>query len=479
MSICDASERVQLGVDEPPWSPPLPICWPCRKAKYILRRMKRPHRPTDGIVTAFRDGQVTLRENRRAEGFTNSLKEIGYQGVRKGDLVVHAMDAFAGAIGVSDADGKCTPVYSACTSQPTLDADMRYYAYLLRHISKSGYINALARGVRERSTEFRFAELKEMKLPLPPSEDQHAIADFLDRETERIDALVAKERRLIELLHEERRALISSRVTKGTSPSIAMKDTGLEWLGQIPAHWGVMRLSWIVDPQRRVTYGIVQPGDPDPSGTLMVRGQDYSNGWAARDTIFRASLEIEAPYARARLAAGDLVMTIVGAGVGNTAIVPDWLAGANITQTTARIALNPRWALPNYAHYLMQSSVGSANVEMAVRGAAQPGLTLANVQAFILPLPPVPEQAALASGLDRDLASLDRLVGNARGVAEHLGEYRSSLITAAVTGQIDVREYARRQVDAGQTTRRSPFEAAIEESSAQLRRLPRWRPPRV
>src|SRR5258708_36410676 len=122
--------------------------------------MDRPVREEDGIITAFRDGVVTLRLNRRTEGFTNSLQEIGYQGIRNGDLVIHAMDAFAGAIGVSNSDGKGSPVYSVCT--PSGNANSYYYAYLLRHLARSNFILSLARGIRERSTDIRITEFADL-----------------------------------------------------------------------------------------------------------------------------------------------------------------------------------------------------------------------------------------------------------------------------------------------------------------------------
>jgi len=107
-----------------PWVGRFPAHWSVRRGKALFKRMARPVRPHDEIVTAFRDGTVTLRRNRREDGFTNSILEIGYQGIRKGDLVIHVMDAFAGAIGVSDSDGKSTPVYSACV--PLRDASPAY-----------------------------------------------------------------------------------------------------------------------------------------------------------------------------------------------------------------------------------------------------------------------------------------------------------------------------------------------------------------
>src|SRR3954467_11741292 len=107
------------------WVGAIPAHWAVKRAKFLFSLAQRQPREGDGIVTAFRDGQVTLRSNRRTDGFTNAMKEAGYQGVRKGDLVIHAMDAFAGAIGVSDSDGKCTPVYSCCV--PKAEATSEFY----------------------------------------------------------------------------------------------------------------------------------------------------------------------------------------------------------------------------------------------------------------------------------------------------------------------------------------------------------------
>src|SRR5690606_8691268 len=160
-----------------PWAPELPAHWSVQRGKSLFTRVERAPRPEDGVVTCFRDGVVTLRSNRRTTGFTESLKEIGYQGIRKGDLVIHAMDAFAGAAGVSDSDGKGTPVYSVCL--PRGDASPQYYAAVVREMSRSSWIQALSRGIRERSTDFRFEMFAAQLLPAPPPDEQAAIIKYL------------------------------------------------------------------------------------------------------------------------------------------------------------------------------------------------------------------------------------------------------------------------------------------------------------
>ena len=114
---------------EVPWLGEIPLHWLVERGKHLLKKIERPVSEDDEVITCFRDGEVTLRRNRRTEGFTESLKEIGYQGIRKGDLVIHEMDAFAGSVGVSDSDGKGTPVYSVC--EPASNANAQYYALVV------------------------------------------------------------------------------------------------------------------------------------------------------------------------------------------------------------------------------------------------------------------------------------------------------------------------------------------------------------
>ena len=190
----------------------LPAHWQVKRAKTLFKKEQRPIRPNDGVVTCFRDGQVTLRTNRRTEGFTNSLKEIGYQGVRKGDLVIHNMDAFAGSIGVSESDGKMSPVCSICTP---IHANVLpiYYALYLRALARDGFVKSLAKGIRERSTDFRYGEFKELFLPLPPLPEQERIVKYLDAETGKIDRAIEVKRRQIALLRERREIVINEVVT--------------------------------------------------------------------------------------------------------------------------------------------------------------------------------------------------------------------------------------------------------------------------
>jgi type I restriction enzyme S subunit len=221
------------------WAPSLPATWRTERAKWLFTKMARPVRPEDEVVTCFRDGTVTLRKNRRLRGFTEATVEHGYQGIRRGDLVIHGMDAFAGAIGVSDSDGKGTPVYNVC--QPRAGVSARYYAHAVREMSQSQWILALAKGIRERSTDFRYEMFGNQRLPLPPPDEQAAIVRFLDWANGRLERTIRAKRKVIALLNEQKQAIIHRAVTRGLDPSVPLKPSGIPWLGDIPQHWRIVR----------------------------------------------------------------------------------------------------------------------------------------------------------------------------------------------------------------------------------------------
>lgn len=196
-----------------PWLGAIPAHWDIKRGKSLFKEVSRAVRPEDGVVTCFRNGEVTLRINRRITGFTESEQEIGYHGVRIGDLVIHQMDAFAGAIGISNSDGKCSPICIVCREINSSEADLKYYCQLLRVMSHRGYIQALAKGIRERTTDFRYKTLASLHFPVPPIEEQKEIAAYLDEKCAKIDAILEKINTEVERLKELKRSLINEVVT--------------------------------------------------------------------------------------------------------------------------------------------------------------------------------------------------------------------------------------------------------------------------
>ena len=286
----------------------------------------------------------------------------------------------------------------------------------------------------------RMDQWRNLVVPLPPQPEQHAIATFLDRETAKIDGLVADKERLIELLQEKRTALITSAVTRGLDPNVPMKDSGVEWLGEIPAHWEVKRLWHLTPTDRRIMYGIVLPGPDVDVGVPIVKGGDVAATRLKVDSLSKTAFEIEARYVRSRLRGGDLVYSIRGS-FGEVEIVPDELEGANLTQDAARVSYpsvtDGRWLL-----YALRSKRVFSQLEAGALGATIKGINIRDLKRVLIPVPPKSEQPEIASFLDAEAGTIEKLSSKVHQAIDHLKEFRTALISAAVTGKIDVRGQA-------------------------------------
>lgn len=277
----------------------------------------------------------------------------------------------------------------------------------------------------------------DFRASIPRSDVQTAIADFLDRETAKIDALIAKKQRLIELLEEKRAALISHAVTKGLDPNAPMKDSGIEWLGQIPAHWSTRRLRHIGDS---ITVGVVV----NPSNYVCDEGVPFLLGGDIREFCIdsvdcnRCAPETsDGPLAKSRLTAGDVLVVRVGYPGVAAVVTPD-LEGANCASVMI-IRNHPRF-VPQWLACAFNSKIGRDQIDVVQYGAAQKQFNISHAIDFAFPFPPVEEQSAIASYLDRETARISLVARKATAVIELLRELRVAIISAAVTGKIDVRE---------------------------------------
>ncbi|WP_075879010.1 restriction endonuclease subunit S [Vreelandella massiliensis] len=269
---------------------------------------------------------------------------------------------------------------------------------------------------------------------MPPVDEQATIAAFLDHETARIDALVEEQQRLIELLKEKRQAVISHAVTKGLDPDVPMKDSGVEWLGEVPAHWLRKRLK-NVSPF--ITVGIVV----NPSSYLaeeglpFIYGGEVREGYIEVDKARKISLEDSRRNRKTMLETGDVVTMRVGYP-GVTAVVPPECEGGNCASVMLikKGSYDSRWLCA-----AMNSRLIRHQVEVVQYGAAQKQFNIADAVEFWLFEPPIDEQTRIADYIDRESSSFDQLVVAAKRNMQLLQERRSALISAAVTGKIDVR----------------------------------------
>ena len=258
-------------------------------------------------------------------------------------------------------------------------------------------------------------DMNVIPVQLPPLNEQCAIAAFLDRETASINSFIAKKERLIELLQEKRTALISRAVTKGLDPDVPMKDSGVEWLGEIPVHWDVKRLKHVAAMRAGSS---ITGEDIEEAGDYAVFGGNGIRGYTSSFTH-----EGEYPLIGRQ-----------GALCGAVAV-----ASGKFWASEHAIVVAPRGnVVPTWLAYGLEAM----SLNRLSQSAAQPGLSVDKVGAVPTSFPKPSEQHAIASYLDRETANIDALIAKVREAIEHLKELRSALISAAVTGRIDVRKEA-------------------------------------
>ncbi len=396
------------------WIGRIPQHWDVIKPKYKLNKVTRPTDKDDEVITCFRDGVVTLRKNRREDGFTVSLKEHGYQQICPGDLVVHEMDGFEGAIGISDSKGKSTPVYTVI--EPNQNTDLRYIAYLLRVMSKTGKIESLARSIRERTTDFRWNMWSVINFPFPPIKEQKEISKYLDKKTNEIDLLIVKIKRKIELLQEQKNAIIHQYITKGLDKDAEMKSSGIEWIGDIPKNWNLIKVRYLCD----ISTGSKDTQDNDEEGIypFFVRSPKIQR-------INSFSFDGEAV-----LTSGD------GAGVGK---IFNYFNGkfdyhqrvykfSNFKNISGRFFY---WFFKEHFSYEILRWNAKSTVD---------SVRLPLIQNFPIVIPSIDTQKNILEVIEKYASRIDQLLVRLEKKIQLLREYRQSLISSVVTGKIRITE---------------------------------------
>ena len=285
-------------------------------------------------------------------------------------------------------------------------------------------------------------ELKRLVIFVPSPDEQAMIADFLDAETAKIDALIAEQQRLIELLQEKRQAVISHAVTKGLNPDAPMKDSRIEWLGEVPEHWEVHKLGYSATLQG----GFAFPADTfGAEGTAVVRMNNLKRG--ELDLGDAARIRESCCIEKVALHAGDLLWGMSGSigatgSLGNYARVGENDLPCQLNQRVGRFVANPAVLDIDYLESLIQSPTFYDQVVLAVTGTAQFNISCEQVEACLIALPPRAEQSRIAAFLLEQDTKGRTLTAQSEYAISLLQERRSALISAAVTGQIDVRGFA-------------------------------------
>ncbi len=414
------------------WIKEIPAEWAVQRGKAILKLQKRSPEGYEEVITCFRDGEVTLRKNRREEGFTFSDKEIGYQGIQTGDLVIHGMDGFAGAIGISDSDGKGSPVLVVCTS----DQNQRYLMYYLRMLATQNVFVALATGIRERSCDLRWNKIAELLFPIPPMEVQDRISAFLDLKCEKVDALISKQQEAIEKLTACKLSVITEAVTKGLNSDTQVKDSGIKYVQSIPTSWENRKMISIL--AMRVVDGAHESPELFDEGIPYISATAIENGNINFDKMrgYISSEYCDICDQRYVPALNDILVIKLGASTGQVAMV-ETTERFNIWVPLAAVRCNEK-ANPRFVYYAFQSDYFVKQMEQSWTYGTQQTLGVKTIERLRILLPPINEQVQIAEYLDRKYVAINSAIEKRQALIDRLEEYKKSLIYEVVTGKREV-----------------------------------------
>jgi type I restriction enzyme S subunit len=358
-----------------------------------------------------------------------------YQIVKPGELVfcLFDMDETPRTVGLSSHFGMITSAYDVFECKPVILPRFVYYFYL--HVDSGKRLRPFYTGLRK---TVRTPTFLSVKTPLPPPSEQHAIASFLDRETAKIDALIAEQQRLIELLQEKRQAVISHAVTKGLNPDAPMKDSGCQWSRDIPKHWESIQLGRVC---RDVADGPHFSPNYVDQGVLFLSARNIKvHCWDLDDVKYVSQEDCAEFDKRVVPEVGDVLYT--KGGTTGVARVVDLTERFQVWVHVAVLKLRLDIADPEYIAYSLNSTGAYEQSQLFTRGATNQDLGLTRMIRIRLALPPLSEQREIVKSLQLATNSLDTMITEGKKAISLLQERRSALISAAVTGLIDVRGLA-------------------------------------
>ncbi len=416
------------------WLGEIPAHWRTKRIKFVAptRTGKLNTKPHDAVYVGLEHVEPwtgrLLQEN-QPEKIDSVVSPFA-----AGDVLLGKLRPYLAKAARPDFDGVCTSEILAL--RPTPGYLQSYLMYCLLNVSHVHWLHSLTYGARmpRVSTD----HVSTNSLPVPPQGEQRAIVSFLDDEATKLNALVERKERLIELLQEKRTALITRAVTRGLDPNVRVKDSGVEWLGEIPAHWEVKRLKHVT-PETTVGIVVTPSKYYVDDGVPCLRALNVSRGAVDTANLVFISEDANELHRKSKIFAGDVVVVRTGQA-GTATVVPESLDGANCIDLL--IVRRSELVLPKFVYYYLNSQAAISQAAEQSVGAIQVHYNTSTLARLVVPEIPLEEQSRIVTQLDQATQEIDCLVAKIREAVDHLQELRTALISAAVTGKIDVREAA-------------------------------------
>ena len=418
------------------WLGEIPEHWDVRRLKFIADLINVKANGADNDLPYTGLEHIESWTGRRIAPNGEASNEGQANLYTRGDVLFGKLRPYLAKAHAADSDGVCTGELLVLRPKAV---NQKFLLNYLLNPDFVAIVDSSTYGAKMPRANWDF--IGNLPALIPPTNEQRAIAAFLDRETSRIDALIEKKRRQIELLQKKRSALISHAVTKGLNPNAKMKDSGIEWLGEIPEHWEMKRLKFVSALQTGLTLG-KRYGDQKLVSRPYLRVANVQDGYLDLETI----TEIELPPGEAKryeLQAGDVLMTEGGDfdKLGRGYVWEGQIPGCLHQNHIFAVRPNACVLQPHFLAAVLMSSHGknyfTSTSQQTTNLATTNSTKLRN---FPVPLPPLAEQAAIIERVKTDSGRLETIIGKVDLSIDCLREYRTALISAAVTGKIDVRK---------------------------------------
>lgn len=416
------------------WIGEIPEHWDVMRARWLFREINERSTNGDELLLSVSEYYgIKPRKDVIDPGdfLTNAVSLEGYKKCRKNDLIINIMLAWKSALGITDYDGIVSPSYNVF--RPLDIRGVKYFHYLLRTKVYADIFRINSTGIIDSRLRLYPDSFASVKVIYPPMDEQDLIGKFLDVELRRIDSLALKQQKMIELLKEKRQALITQSVTKGLDPDVQMKDSGVEWIGEIPEHWKANRLKMISS----LVTEKVQSKDNQV-------GLENIEGWTGK--FLPSETEFEGDGIGFH--AGDILF-----GKLRPYLAKVFEAKSEGEAVGDFIVIRHFECIQSsyLSYYLLNRDFINAT-DNASFGAKMPRVNWEFVGNVIVATPPIDEQLKIVEHLNLATQNIDDLIEKHQQMIELLNEHRSSLITQAVTGKIDIREHAKEvSGNAGQT----------------------------
>ncbi len=400
--------------------------------------------PGDAMVLSlYREHGIVPKDSRDDNHNVTSEDTSNYRYVQVGDFVVNKMKAWQGSMGVSGYEGVVSPAYYVYRFT-TDDFDKKYLHYLLRSKCYADEFRRLSGGIRIGQWDLPKVGFETTYVSVPPKGEQIVIAEYIDAQLNKVDTLVVNVQAQIEKLKAYKQSLITEVVTKGLDPTVTMKDSGVEWIGNIPAHWKTTRIKYVLDNSefgiKCGPFGSALTGKVIDNGAVTIYGQwnivggDFS---IRRNTVSEADFDSLSSY---YVQPNDVLVSMMGT-IGRCAIVPQNIAKGIMDSHVIKIRLNESCILPPFFWYEYDKNNSAVIMEYYNRkkkGFIMDGLNTSIIKNAVFILPPLEDQKEIVEYLNRKCSKIEQLISLKEAKIEKLEQYKKSLIYEYVTGKKEV-----------------------------------------